>query len=157
MNANFNEALSVAAKYCSLAERCTREVLDKIERFELDGVEKQQLIERLKKNGFIDEGRYARAFVTDKFRFNKWGKVKIQLALKQKEVEQKAIQEALDTLDETTYQKMLLDLFVVKNKLVRSSNGWDRKAKLYRFALSKGFEHTTIQEVLNQFIQATDD
>jgi len=93
------EALNRAAAYCSRQERCVYDVECKLEAWNVDPDEFGAIIERLKKEKFIDEERYATFFVRDKFRFNGWGKVKIRWALKKKNVDPAAVAKALDVIN----------------------------------------------------------
>ena len=68
---NYSEALSVAAGYCSLAEHCISDVVEKVKRFELTSDDQVKLIKRLIDEGYLNESRYVKAFVNDKFRFSK--------------------------------------------------------------------------------------
>ena len=72
--------------YCSSAERCRADVEEKLRKAEASEEEKENILERLVAEGFIDERRYAKAFAADKFRFSKWGKRKIEFALRAKRV-----------------------------------------------------------------------
>jgi regulatory protein len=81
----FEEALSYAASCCSRSELCEADILRKITLFQLTEQEQTDLIARLKEMGFIDSERYARAYVSDKFRFQHWGRIKISYQLKQKD------------------------------------------------------------------------
>ncbi|MDD4922436.1 MAG: regulatory protein RecX, partial [Bacteroidales bacterium] len=114
MMSNYSEALAFAAAYCSASEHCRSEVLDKTARFELSKDEELKLIQRLQQEGFLDEKRYIRAFVSDRFRFNKWGRIKIRYLLRQKGVSAELIEEGLEAIPEEDYQEMLLTLLKQK-------------------------------------------
>ena len=66
------EMLRRAAAYCSTAERCIQDVQKKIKAAGLSQEEGERIIARLLQEKFIDEHRFARYFVNDKLRFNKW-------------------------------------------------------------------------------------
>ena len=78
------ELLHKAASYCSISEHCTSEVEEKLLAWGVSADDKQKIIDRLIVEDFINEKRYCTHFVKDKFRFNKWGKIKIAYALRQK-------------------------------------------------------------------------
>lgn len=153
MKRNFTDALLYASRLCSTAEYCRVDIEEKIRRFELDSEEEQALIENLEKDGFLDEERYTRAYVNDKFQLNKWGRIKIKSYLKQKKIPTDVIDQTLNGLDETRYTKTLLDLMHRKDKSTRSTNSFERRAKLYRFALGRGFEVPLVNTCLNQFLR----
>lgn len=152
MSTKFTDALAYTSRLCSTTEYCHTDITEKIRRFELDPDEEQALIERLEKDGFLDETRYAKAYVNDKFQLNKWGRIKIQSYLKQKRVPTEIIHEALCGLDEARYTKTLIDLLKRKDKSQRCANNLERRAKLYRFALGRGFEVPLVNNCLNHYL-----
>ena len=80
------EMLRRAAAYCSTAERCIQDVQKKIKAAGLTQEEGERIIARLLQEKFIDEHRFARYFVNDKLRFNKWGRIKIAYELQKKNI-----------------------------------------------------------------------
>lgn len=136
-----------AAAYCATAERCVSEVRAKLERSQASEEQQQTVIDYLVKQGYLDESRYARAFVHDKFRFAGWGRIKIRYALRMKRVDENAVSEALGTLDEEEYLERVKTLLAAKK---RSLSGDARaiRAKLLRFAASRGFETEVIYQAL---------
>ena len=89
---------------------------------------------------FIDPQRYANSFVNDKFKFNKWGKIKLAYSLRMKQVEERFIRMALDNLPDQAYRAVLLDLLSAKAKTLRAEDTYAKKGKLLAFALGRGFE-----------------
>ncbi len=144
----FDELLHKAASYCSIAEHCVSEVNDKLQKWNVPAEQREEIINRLIAAGFINEGRYAKAFVTDKFRFNKWGKTKITLALKTKGISTEDISHAIELIDEGEYDEMLAT--ILKSKLVglKYEYEYEKQGKLFRFAQSRGFEPNVIERVL---------
>ena len=147
------EALNRAAAYCSRQERCVYDVERKLEAWNVDPDEFGAIIERLKKEKFIDEERYATFFVRDKFRFNGWGKVKIRWALKKKNVDPAAAAKALDVIDQDEYKAKLKQLILNKYKQLKEPDSYKATAKLMRFAQSRGFEpeliYPEVENVIN--------
>ena len=98
-----SEALNKAAAYCTPCERCTHEVVAKLKAWGVTEEAQQRIIERLKSENFINEERYSRAFVNDKLRFNQWGRIKIQAALREKQIDRENINNAIAAIDDDTY------------------------------------------------------
>jgi regulatory protein len=111
--------------------------------------ESEKILNILIKENFINESRYATAFVKDKFRYNKWGKVKISAHLKAKSISSDIIQSALESIDNTDYIEMLRKLLDSHRKTVKAKNQIDLNAKLLRYGLSKGFESALLYDILN--------
>ena len=72
------------AKYCAYQERCTNEVLKKMEDLQLSEDLMIELIRWLTKENFIDDERYAKQYVRGKFHLKHWGRVKIKYELRKK-------------------------------------------------------------------------
>ena len=133
--------------YCSRSEHCVLDVLNKLYAAGLGEEESDEIVQCLVEQGYIDEQRYANAFVNDKFRFNKWGKLKISHALRQKKIPTSIIQVALDTLHEDAYSHVLLQLIESKKKTVKGTAA-QQKAAVMRFAVSRGFELDLVLRLL---------
>lgn len=133
--------------YCSRSEHCVLDVLNKLYAAGLGEEESDEIVQCLVAQGYIDEQRYANAFVNDKFRFNKWGKLKITHALRQKKIPTVVIQIALETLDEDAYSHVLLQLIEAKKKTVKGTAA-QQKAAVMRFAVSRGFELDLVLRLL---------
>ncbi len=132
--------------WCSHTERCRADVLQKFKQWNAPQELIEQILIELENEQFIDENRYARAFVNDKFRFNKWGKTKIYHALKQKSIPDSYISEALQQIDEHEYKETAMQLMQHKNQQI-DDEFHKRKQKLFRFMASRGFETGIIFEL----------
>jgi regulatory protein len=147
----YKSALSSAMDLCSRREYCRSEIREKAGGWGLNQEETDRLIETLVREKFIDEERYASAYVKDKFNINKWGRIKIGHMLRFKGIPSDVTDRALAGLDETTYRKTLEYLITAHRRSITPRNQFDLKAKLMRFALSKGFESSMIYEILGDF------
>jgi len=136
----YSEALASAAGYCSLAEHCLSEVIEKLKKFELSSEEEAKLIRRLQDEDYLNESRYVKAFVKDKFRFSKWGRIKIRYALRQKGISATLADEGLSEIQEDDYQEMLTDLLRQKKRSIKANSPYELRGKLIRFAAGRGFE-----------------
>lgn len=150
------QMLQRAAAYCSTAERCVQDVRKKIEAAGLAPEAAERIIGRLVEERFIDEARYARFFVNDKLRFNKWGRVKISYELYRKEIPASIREEALDAIDETEYRSILFDLLKSKRRSVKGKDDRDTFGKLLRFASGRGFESREASDCLRRLLKDAD-
>ena len=141
------EALNKAAAYCTLCERCISEVSKKLTTWGVPPAEQQRIIERLQDEGFINEERYCRAFVNDKLRFNRWGRVKIRAALYEKQLPREYIAQAIEEIDEEEYMQTLHDLVATKQRELKNED-FATKQKIIRFAASRGFEPAKILQIV---------
>lgn len=142
------EAISKATEICSRAEKCSFDIVLKCREWQLSREETAEVIEYLLKEKFLDQQRYASSFVNDKFRFNKWGKIKLAYALRQKQVEEPFIREALSRLPEEAYINVLRDLLTSKARTLKEQDAWSRKNKLLAFAQNHGFESEAALQII---------
>ena len=133
---------------CSKKEISTKEALQYIAKFKLKLVEKNRLINQLKKNNFIDHQRYAHAFVNDRIKFYKWGKLKIKYKLLQKGIEELFIDMALDKVDQEVYYNLIKEEAQKKYNSLGGSNDFNSKQKLSKYLNQKGFEGELIFEIV---------
>ncbi|MDD4992088.1 MAG: regulatory protein RecX [Paludibacter sp.] len=143
-----DELLHKAASYCSISEHCVSEVEEKLNAWCVECDDKSKIIERLLAEDFINEKRFCVFFVKDKFRFNKWGKIKISYALKQKGLGESLINSALKTIDDGEYEEMLASILKTKLKGLKYEFEYEKQGKLFNFAQSRGFESSVINRVI---------
>ena len=143
------EALNKAAAYCTLCERCISEVSAKLTAWGIPHDEQQKIIARLIDEKFIDEERYCRAFVNDKVKFNRWGRIKITTALREKHLPQEQIKEALECIDEETYLQALQETIDIKRRELKGKDDFATQQKIIRHAASRGYEPSLIIKAIN--------
>ncbi|MGB0522035.1 MAG: regulatory protein RecX [Flammeovirgaceae bacterium] len=146
------EAYLKLASYCAYQERCESEVRTKLLAIGIRGYEIQELVDLLKEENFLNEGRFAKQFATGKFRVKKWGKMKISQALMQKGVADNYIHEGLEEIDEQEYLDTLYQLLVKKWDSLQEVDLYKKKGKAFNYAVSKGFEPHVIWEVINELV-----
>jgi regulatory protein len=145
----FTTALNKAMNLCSQREYCNEDIRGKLASWGVENDDSEKILEILIKENFINETRYASAFVRDKFKYNKWGKVKIAAHLKAKNIPGEVIRSALDNIDNEQYKKFIRELINGHRHTIKAKNQYDLKAKLLRYGLSKGFESSLLYEILN--------
>ena len=134
------EARLKAEAYCAMSEHCTDDVCRKLEQWGVPLAEFDSILEHLKKEKYVDDRRYAIAFVRDKYRFNQWGRIKIIQALRMKQISSSCITEALEEIDEDEYLAVLISLLKRKARTIKASSDYERTGKLIRFAGGHGYE-----------------
>lgn len=141
-------AIIKAERYCAYQERAQQEVRDKLYDWGLKSYEVEEVITELILNNFLNEERFAMAYVSGKFKIKKWGKIKIKQGLKLKRIPDKMIKDALNSIDFDDYLVAILDTAVKKLRVLNEKDAFKRKYKLMTFLQSKGFENDLIFEVL---------
>lgn len=145
---SYDAALHKCAAYCSLSEHCIDEVHQKMELWGVEEQDRKRIIAYLVKEKYIDESRYAKAFARDKFRYGKWGRIKIGMALRNKRIDSDLINSALDAIDSDEYTAMIDRLIQEKLRGLRFQNEYEKQGKLIRFLAGKGFEPGEIMKRL---------
>lgn len=146
------QALNRIAAYCSRAERCESDVRKKLVAWELEDSVVKRIIERLKKEKFLDDARFCRSFVNDKLKFNKWGKTKIVFELKKRNISASIYNPILEELSGDQFEEQLIHILSVKAKSVKGKTEYERKTKLIRFALSRGFSMDMTIRCVNKLL-----
>ena len=143
------EAYLQLAALCAQAEHCQQEMRDKMKRWEMAPEVQERVITRLIKERYIDDERYARAFVKDKIRYNKWGRRKVQQGLWMKHIDDDIQQRVLSEVDDAEYLAVLKPLLKQKAKSIKAENDYELTRKLVRFALGRGFTYDIIRQCLD--------
>ena len=144
-----SEGKTLAERYCSGAEHCCFEVRAMLQRHEAESVDIDRILKHLIKEGYIDESRYARAFVHDKVRFAKWGRAKIAQALWQKRIPQDVADSALAAIDEDEYMTALNDVVQSRYRAAKGATEYERKMKAMKSVCTRGYEPALVRKVLD--------
>ena len=143
------EAYLTLATLCAQAEHCQWEMTEKMRRWELDEAAQARVMQKLVKERYVDDERYARAFVKDKVQYNKWGRRKVEQALWQKHIDEDIRQRVLNEVADDEYLDVLRPLLKQKRKSIKASNDFELNQKLMRFALSRGFTFDLIRQCID--------
>ncbi|MFN8239677.1 MAG: regulatory protein RecX [Bacteroidales bacterium] len=143
MDSAFKKAMAL----CAGREMCVSDVSSKLASWGLEPGESGKIIAMLVRDKFIDEERYARAFVNDKFRHNKWGKIKLAAELRRKKLNSQTIRDALAAIDETVYLETIRSLISNQRRRIKAKSNYELRGKLVRFMLSKGFESELVYDL----------
>ena len=144
-----NDAYLTLAALCAQAEHCQYEMLEKMRRWELSEDAQARVMAKLVKERYIDDERYAQAFVKDKIRYNKWGRRKVEQALWQKRIDEDIRKRVLDEVDDDEYLIILRPLLKQKRKTIKAQNDYELNQKLMRFAVGRGFTFDIIRQCID--------
>ncbi len=147
METSFDLAVEKMRKFCLYADRCHQDVRTKLIKDKIYGEELEQIMAVLIEENFLNEERFAKAFVTGKFRQNKWGKQKIKMQLKAKRVSSYCIRKGLEEIDEEDYINVLERLWNKKYLTLRDADEYVKKQKVIKFLLGKGYDYEDIKQV----------
>ena len=145
-----DQVLDKMAKYCAYQERCVKDVTDKLRSFEISQKDQDEILRYLMDNRFVNDERFAHAFVRGKINQSGWGLNKIRFHLMQKGIAKEIIEDALQGTDEETYRQRLIDILKTKARTVKAENDFEKKRKLAAYAIQKGFEANLVWEILKE-------
>jgi len=152
MDENVKKARDRIARLCSRREMCRKEVREKLQNWGVDAEHIAKIENWLVESRYVDEERYARAYVRNHLYLRKWGKIKIRTHLKEKQITGTMIDNALSEIPEEEYQEILRTELLKKKKSLKPANRFDLLARLQRFALSRGFETDVVSRVLDDVL-----
>jgi regulatory protein len=145
--------LSKLQNFCSRAEKCSSDILSYLDKFEISQADKHKILKSLKDEKFVDDSRYTIAYINDKFKFNKWGKIKIVYSLKAKNIEESVIYENINAIDSEDYYNTLEILLNQKIRQSKKADSTQIKQLLIRFAYSRGFEYELTEKVIKTILK----
>lgn len=144
------------AQLCARSEHCQHDMLEKMRRWEMSDEAQAHVMQRLISERYVDDERYARAFVRDKILYNKWGRRKVEQALWQKHIDDDIRQRILDEVDDEEYVNVLRPLLKQKRRTLKATSDYELNQKLVRFALSRGFTYDIIRQSLDTDVDVED-
>lgn len=146
-----SQAIEKAMKYCAYQERCQQEVRQKLRSFQLTSDQREEVISELIEQNFLNEERFSEAFARGKFRMKKWGKKKITLALKQKEISDYCIKKGLKQIDDSEYLEVLYQVTEKAFSKYSGIQNYQQVAKTAQYVIGRGFEPHLVWENLKDF------
>ena len=135
-----SKAMNRAAALCARSEQSPADIRAKLIKWGLNTSDANEIIRQLTQQDFLNESRFARAFVKDKFAFNGWGRIKIAHQLRLKGIPDDSIDDAMSVLDDEQYRSRLTELLRSKWNTVKDREPRAAWAAMMRFAASRGFE-----------------
>ena len=150
---SFLEAKAKLESLCAYQERCSFELEKKMFDWGVDSEDRDRLLAHLISNNYLNEQRFAEAFVSGKINIKKWGRVKIKQHLKQKRISDYSIKKGLESIEEVTYFD---NLRLLAEKKIRSLSkekfSYQKKVKIYRYLSSKGYETELLKDIVDELL-----
>ncbi len=142
------EAKIKAAAYCAYQERTQQQVRDKLYSYGLWEESVEEILTELILNNFVNEERFAKSFVSGKFRIKKWGRRKILMRLNQFRLSPYCVKKGMEEIDLEDYQRTLEELIVKKVAVTTETDVFKRNGKIARYLVGKGYEDGLIWETI---------
>ncbi len=137
-------------RYCAYQERSQYEVMMRLKEMPVSQNMIERVIIHLREEDFINDERFAKAFVRGKFNHKNWGRNKIRFELKKRHIPDLLIEIGMHEIDEEEYEQTLRRILHKKDKLIREKDIRKRREKLFNFARSKGYESGLIHRLIDE-------
>ncbi len=150
------QALSALMRLCARAEKSEGDARRLMRGWGVPEADAEKVLARLIRDRFIDDARYADAFVREKLRLSGWGEYKLRTALQRKGIARETIDAALRQIDRTGMTDRLAEQLVRKARNTRATTAYELKTKLIRYGLSLGYDYETVLDTVSQFVKETE-
>lgn len=142
-------AIQKAEAFCAYQERCQQEVRDKLYALDQDPETVEGIIAQLIENKFLNEERFAMAYVRGKFKQKQWGRIKIKQGLKFKKISDYLIKKALSTIDSDEYVEVIKNVINRKSSDIKENDPYKKRYKIVSHLISRGFEMDIVNDCLD--------
>ncbi|MDO4229329.1 MAG: regulatory protein RecX [Capnocytophaga sp.] len=144
------EAKRKLEAFCAYQERYHKEVINKLQQMRMIPLAIDEIVVHLIQNGFLNEERFAKSFARGKFRYKKWGRVRIKQELKHRGLSVYVIQSALEEIDDEEYIEVFEALAEKKQAEIKEKNLYKAKRKLADYLLYRGWESDLVYDKINE-------
>jgi|SRR5699024_9569728 len=144
------EALAKLMRFCVYRERCHKEVREKLWKLHIDPQEQDYIIARLIAENYLNEERFAKTFVRDKFHLKKWGRFRLKSELQRREISAYLIKKAIDQIDEADYKNTFRQVLEKRLRSISATHPLKIKKKVTDHLLRKGYEADMIYKALDE-------
>lgn len=147
------EAKRKLESYCAYQERCHKEARNKLRDMRMIPEAIDVILVHLIEHNFLNEERFAKAFVGGKFRIKKWGKIRLVRELKFRQISKYSIDSALKEIDLDDYYQTLDELTLKRIDQVKEKDKYKKKKKVADYLFYRGWESHLVYEKLNEYIK----
>ena len=146
------QALASLMRLCAKAERSSGDALRLMRGWGVADADARRVLDRLIADRFIDDRRYAEAFVREKMNLSGWGRYKIGASLRAKGIPQALVAEAMAQTDGTDMGERLTEILLRRMRTLKAASAFDARAKLMRYALSQGYDYETARDCVERCV-----
>lgn len=149
---DLNEAREVVRKYCAYQERSQRQVRDRLYKMGLKEEAVELLISECIQENFLNEERFARAFVRGKHSIKGWGRTRLERELKFHDVSEYVLRKAFSEIDDDAYDEKLHQLAQKRWNELKETNRFVRGKKTVDYLIRRGYESDSVWEIVHGYI-----
>jgi regulatory protein len=143
-----DNALANARRYCVYQERCHSEVRNKLLSHGLHGDFLEEIISCLIEEDYLNEERFAIQYAGGKHRIKGWGRHKIEMELRKKQVSAYSIRVALQSIGQDDYHDQIIRVLERRMQYVADKMKEVHEHEIVQFGLRKGYSYEEVQTAL---------
>ncbi|MCL5127378.1 MULTISPECIES: regulatory protein RecX [unclassified Algibacter] len=147
------EATKKLEHYCAYQERCHQEVRQKLISMHMIPEIVDVVTVHLIENNYLNEERFAKAYVRGKFRIKHWGKGRLSFELKKKDISKFNVNQALAEIENEDYIEIFNELAEKKVETIKESNVYKKRKKFVDYFLYRGWESYLVYEKAHELIK----
>lgn len=147
------QALSALMRLASRGEKSSGDALRLMQMWGVDPESRAGILKALIDQRFIDDRRYAQAYVREKSKLNGWGAYKIGQMLAAKGIDRKTADEALSQIAGNVSSGRLREMLERKLRTLKDEDPYKLKAKLIRYGLSLGYGYDEVCEEVENIMR----
>ncbi|MEW5845653.1 MAG: regulatory protein RecX [Bacteroidota bacterium] len=146
------KALERLQYLCARQEKCTHDLVQKLRQWGFAQADIDRIVGKLTSDGYVNDNRFAKLYVREKSRINKWGPIKLRAMLASKGIPKEIIDQALSELGNADNKPILFELLEKKMPHIKAANRFDLRNKLIRFGASRGFALDDVISEVNRLL-----
>ena len=150
------QALAALMRLCARAEKSQEDARRLMRGWGLAERDAEGVLAKLVRDRFIDDARYAGAFVREKLRLSGWGGYKIRTALQRKRIDRALIDAALAEADRSGMDERLRRQLERKARTAKYTTQYELQTKLIRYGLSLVYDYETVVEAASGLVTDTE-
>jgi regulatory protein len=143
------QAYAKLTALCARSEHCQHDMTEKMRQWGLTEQQQAEVMQRLVSERYVDDERFTRAFVADKIRYNKWGRRKVEQALRLKHIDSDIARNVLDDVPDEEYLNILRPMLKAKRRSIKAQTDYEQNMKLMKYALGRGFTIGLIKQCID--------
>ena len=147
------QALASLMRLCARAEKSSGDAMRLMKGWGVDPGEARKVLDRLIRERFIDDRRYAEAYAREKTGLNGWGAFKIRRMLVSKGIAREIIDSVLAAQDKTSAEGRLREMLERKKRSTKAAGEYELKGKLMHYGMGLGYDYESVQNVVEQIVK----
>ena len=144
------QAMQSLMRLCARAEKSSGDALRLMRGWGVPEGEREGVLAKLIEQRFIDDKRYAEAYVREKSNLAGWGARKIAFQLRQKGIDKEIINTSLASLDGDAQLAQLTAKLERKMRTTKAVNNYELRGKLLRYGMGLGFDYEMTRSAIDK-------